>query len=516
MDADYDLDGDILTRDDSFSPERKYAMPLPRLLPSQQKVTELLSHLASYSELLVTVTGPDGSGKTTIAQALASMREEPEDTLLLTADLMLGMPAILAAIAGRWDLPRLPDDMVAARSMIRDAAIERSGNGGTLLVIIDQAEQMDSGTLNEIANFALQVPQLISFALFGVTGFADVIRENPANAPLHRLELDPLFPDEAAQLIQQVYAPGQALPLADDELDLICHQSDGRPGGILLAAEDYLLETAPAAKTPKAEKKPGRFPVTHILAIAAVAAAIGMSFLYSNSGDDSEPADLAVATQRIDLDSLPLSGSPEADAPSSADGISAVPESEVQTLSSFGDESTQTGAEAVASATDYNYGGGNKEVIAAVPVAPEVAEAPAVTPASKEIASPVQKLVQPEAVKPVTQAVKPAETKPASATAQRTAAEKTLLAAKSGFVVQLFGSYKSDSAAAFRKQWQQKVTGSLYQYQTVHSGRPWHVVVAGIFGTRAEAQAAVNAMPAELRRQSPWIRDVSAVQEVLR
>lgn len=511
MDADYDLDGDILTRDDSFSPERKYSMPLPRLLPSQQKVTELLSHLASYSELLVTVTGPDGSGKTTIAQALASVREEPEDTLLLSADLMTGMPAILAAIAGRWDLPHLPDDMVAARGMIRDAAIERSANGGALLVIIDQAEQMDSGTLNEIANFALQVPQLISFALFGLTGFADVIRENPANAPLHRLELDPLFPDEAAQLIQQVYTPGQALPLADDELDLICHQSDGRPAGILLAAEDYLLATAPAA-APKAEKKPSRFPVTHILAIAAVAAAIGMLFLYSNSGDDSGSAELAVATQRIDLDSLPLSGSSEAEVQASDDALNAMPEQEVQTLSSFGDESTQTSAEPVASATDYNYGGGNKEVIAAVPVAPEVAEAPAVTPpASREVASPVQKLAQPDAVKPAASV-----TKPVSAAAQRTAAEKTLLAAKSGFVVQLFGSYKSDSAAAFRKQWQEKVTGSLYQYQTVHSGRPWHVVVAGVFGTRAEAQAAVNAMPAELRKQSPWIRDVSAVQDVLR
>ncbi|MCD8532979.1 MAG: SPOR domain-containing protein [Saccharospirillaceae bacterium] len=99
---------------------------------------------------------------------------------------------------------------------------------------------------------------------------------------------------------------------------------------------------------------------------------------------------------------------------------------------------------------------------------------------------------------------------------ERSSDERALLAASGGFVVQLFGSYQADNASGFRQQWQSQVAGSLYQYRTEHNNRPWYVVVAGVYSNRDEAKAAVNALPRELRTQSPWIRDVSAVQNILR
>ena len=58
---------------------------MPQLLPTQTKTLELLTHLTSYSDLMVLVSGPEGAGKTTLANALAASREDSE-TLGFSAD----------------------------------------------------------------------------------------------------------------------------------------------------------------------------------------------------------------------------------------------------------------------------------------------------------------------------------------------------------------------------------------------------------------------------------------------
>lgn len=494
MDADFELESDILMQEGPLPTNTGYPISMSNLLPSQHKTTELLAHLASYSELMVTVSGPDGSGKSVIAQALAALREEPEDCLFINGDLMLGMPAILAAIAERWNLSRLPDDLVAAREMVRSAAIEKADDGYSLLVIIDQAEQLDAATLNDIAHFALTVPQMIAFSLFGLSGFENQIRENPANAPLHKIELEPLSLDDAALLLQQVLSPQQPLPFTQDELLALYEQSSGLPGALIHLAQDFLLQSVPVdiePATKSALMQKGRFPVAHILAITAVAAALVMSFLYRGGSDDAESAISPVAVQPPREAQLPSAVSE----PTEPETAVAEP-----ALSSFEGETAEIQPPVVAAGPDYNYVADAKAPSEPVTEAPEVTASalPAeVAPAEKPVA-PV----------PVAQE--------ARASAKHSASEKVLLAVKSGFIVQLFGSYKAESAAAFRKEWQDKVTGSMYQYQTEHSGKPWHVVVAGVYSTRAEAQAAVNALPRELRKQSPWIRDIKAVQDVLR
>ena len=478
MDTDYTLDHDT-PQTDGQSSRSGFSAPL---LPGQYRHIELLSHLASYSELLVAVTGPEGSGKSVLAHALAAHREEPEDSLFIAADLMLGMPAILNAIAGHWNMPRLADDIVAAREAIRHTAEEQAAEGHSLLVIIDQAEQLDAETLNDIAHFALLAPQTIAFTLFGNTGFERSFRESPASAPLHILALEPLTLDDAALLIQQVYSPQQPLPISQDELLLIYQQSGGHPTAVLRAAEDFLLHgtEGPASAPENTADKPAgsRFPLTHILAITAVAAALLMSFLYRGGVDTAAPV----------VDSKPLPVPDPVVAPPAEPQDSGL--TEKPDLSAFDQPSADVTVPEVASVPDYNY----------------VAQKTVITPV-EEKAETVAAAVAEDNV--------PAAEEPLAAV-PRSEAEKALLAVREGFVIQLFGSYSAGSAEQFRGQWHDKVAGSLYQYETEHKGRPWFVVVAGVFNSRTEATAAVNAMPEELRRQSPWIRDISVVQQALK
>lgn len=476
---------------------------LPSLLPVQEQTLELVAHLAAYSDMLVVVSGPDGSGKTLLAQTLTERRHAADDALLLTANNMLGMPALLQRIAAHWQI-QLPQELPAARELISREAQQRAEQGGHLLLVIDQAEQLDSETLNDIAHFALLVPQALSIVLFGQPGFEQALRGGPAQAQVQVQSLAPLNAADAQQLLQRVYSPGQALPLSEKEFAFILQQSQGWPGALLMQAGDYFIaaEAADAPRQARAEPKAGgRFPLLHIVAIAALLAALGVSLLYRQQ----EPADDIITEPSEPVDFLrgPLPGETL-----SADNVqdTEVTPPDVLTLDNPPAAPAPEVADKVAktagdSQLDYNF---PASVQAPAPVAPVP---PAVAPADVPEAAP--------AAAPAT--VKPAPVAAPAPVAKAPVYDRSrLLDTSSGFVVQLFGSYEAANADKFRRQWRDEITGSLYLYETRHNNKPWFVVVAGVYGSRAEATAAVNALPRPLRDQSPWIRDISAVKQALR
>ncbi len=493
MDFDLDLEqGAAVTRSSAGSTGD---VSMPQLLASQTRNVELMSHLASYSELLVAVTGPQGAGKSALANALAAQRELPDDTVFVTASIMLGMPSVLSAIANHWDMPAIHEDSAQSREMIRNEALTRAEDGGGLLVIIDQAEQLDADTLNGIAHFALLAPQAISFALFGEQGFEAEFRNSPAQAPVHVLQLEPLTLDDAVLLIGQVYGEDGICPLSDQEVAKAIEISGGWPGALLLSAEKLIMAPGRAANTPR---RASGFPLRNILGIAGIATLLAMFLLYQMSQEDEGEqqladiaAEAAVAEALGQKPGLVKAGpqdfnyaEPVSEPAASAPETTELPVTEVATVSASAVEQEQAPAKP------------EEDAVPAAPVAkasvteakPDAAPAaPAVTPAPKTVS-------------------------PVSVSRD----EQVLLAAKGGYIVQLLGSHSEAGAAGFRKEWSDKVTGTLYQYQTTHNGKDWFVVVSGVYGSKAEARAAVNALPQKLRAQSPWIRPVTDAQKAIR
>src|SRR5690606_23551931 len=130
-------------------------------------------------------------------------------------------------------------------------------------------------------------------------GFEQSLRSGPAQAPVHVQPLTPLSKESSQQLLQRMYSPGQALPLSQNELTFIWQQSQGWPGPLLMQAGDYFLaaqpDDAPTAVTRKEKTASGGFPVTHILAVTALVAALGLSLLYR----DDKPAEAPLTDETV-------------------------------------------------------------------------------------------------------------------------------------------------------------------------------------------------------------------------
>lgn len=443
------------------------------LLPEQEQQASVIAHLALYSDMLIAVTGPIGSGKSTLAFELLRQHNNIENTLLITADIMFGIPSLLRRI-GDVDQISLPENRGQAIDMLKQAAEQRASTDNTLLVVIDQAEQLDIDTLNEIAHLALLIPRGLSLVLFGTSGFEQNFRQGPAQAAIHVENISPLNEESAHKLLQNIYSPNQPLPLNETEFIYIYRNSGGYPGALILQAGEYFLSAtagSPQKKRLTSFNFGERFPVMHVVALVLLASALLLSYFYQPQ-ETTDPLEDTAAPLEDVLRGLPLP--------------------DKQELSPFVEETRLQVAE-VATLQNNEPGYNYREPVTAAPV---VTGPPNVAP----------KKIEPEASKPKLQ--------PAQPIVQNDV--QKLLAVKQGAVVQLFGSYSQTSATKFKKQWQSTVNTTLYQYQTTNNGKPWHVIVVGVYADKTEAQQAIQQWPAKLKAEKPWVRDISAVQQGLR
>lgn len=452
------------------------------LLPEQEQQVAMVSHLASYSDMLVAVVGPTASGKTTLAFELMKQHINTEDTLYIAADIMFGIPSLLRRI-GDIDQLQLPEARGQAIDLLKAYADARTIEGRTLLVVIDQAEQLDVDTLNEIAHLALLIPKGISFVLFGNTGFEKNFRRGPAQASVHVQPLMPLSEESAQQLLQRVYSPSKTLPLSQTELVYLHRQSGGWPGSLIVQASEYFQDANPKRKKTKQANEPKKkffegIPLAHILALLLLAGALLLSYWYQPQESDQT----SIPEQEEPLEDV-LRGLPLPMDFEEAAQLLDVPE--VKTVE-----------------VDYNFTENE-----AVTVNNDVVELEATS--IETIAEIVPKTATEKKPQPI---ITP---NVASTKIKNTDAEK-LLAAKQGAIIQLFGSYEKNNADKFVEKWRSHIKSTFYQYQTKNKGKDWHVVVVGIYTNKAEAQKAIQSWPAKLKAEKPWVRDIKDVHQALK
>jgi DamX protein len=502
-----------------------------KFFPAQRKpVLGQLHHLARYSQLLLAVTGPQGSGKTLLRQALvASTNKQSVQSVVVSARGASDAAGVLRQVAQALSVSQA--EMRAILSQIVQLAL----TGQEVYLLVDDAEQLGESALEALLGLAEGTPEGRPHVfLFGEASLIDRLEQLCADSEVegerfHVIELEPYSEDETREyLAQRLEGAGQGIELfSAQQITDIHEHSNGWPGAINQVARDSMIEAMIASRT--AVKRPSmgfKMPKKHVLALGAVVAVgvLAAVLIPGRGTNTTAPATPPANAQA----QLPLGqGTPATQQSNNgAPAIEFAGNSQPVPLPLGGNsQPVMRGPLAEAAGT----GDGDDD---GVPVS-SVAQPPTVTttapPAGEEAtpAAPRSSITPPPAAaaavpKPATPAAKPAA--PAPAPAQVATAKPAPAAAKPAaggtwyssqapghYVVQILGTSSEATAQAYVAE-----HGGEYRYfKKTLQGKPLYVITYGNFSDRAAALAAIKVLPAKVQAGKPWPRTVASIQQEL-
>lgn len=490
-----------LSADDSFLNHYGFShdpfaarVPGFKFFPAQRKpVLGQLHHLARYSQLLLVVTGPEGSGKTLVRQALvASSNKQSVQSVVISPVETLDSNVLLQQIAQALGIQHADFDSIMGQ------IIQLALTGQEVYLLVDDAERLTGAAVETLLRLAQGSPEgrphVFLFGEHALVARLEALVEGEER--FHVIALQPYEEDETREYLGlRLEGAGAGLDcLSEDQLVRIHEVSGGWPGAINQAARDELLD---AMQQSKGKRKTAGLalplPMKHLLALAAVVLVVVVALLMRDTAD--EP--VAPATTQLPLDG---GGSVASQSEVASPEQSAIqPDQPVirEPLAAAGSAESDDG---VAPDADMpTIADEPPPVTVRPPVSDPAPESESALPQTKPAASaPLPKAPEPVA--------KPAEVKP---DAVKQPANWYAAQPKNHYLVQILGTRTQGNAEALIKQ-----HGDGYRYFVKqHQGKPLYVVTYGSFSTRQAAMQAIGSLPAALKQGKPWARTFASVQQ---
>ncbi|MDI2593337.1 SPOR domain-containing protein [Pseudomonas sp. 681] len=504
---------------DPFAPR----VPGFKFFPAQRKpVLGQLHHLARYSQLLLVVTGPQGSGKTLLRQALvASTNKQSVQSVVVSARGAGDSAGVLRQVAQALNVAHAEIGAILAQ------VVQLALTGQEVYLLVDDAEQLDESALDALMALAAGAPEGRPHVfLFGESSLiAQLEALSLEEERFHVIELQPYTEEETREYLdQRLEGAGRGIELfTADQISDIHESSDGWPGNINQVARDAMIEAMIASRT--AVKRPSmgfNMPKKHVLAISAVVV-VAVAAAWLMPGRNKTPTTGAPANEQAQL---PL-GTPKPNA-GGAPAVEFAGNTQPMPLPLVGQsQPVMRGplAEAAGGITEGDDGvpveGSSATPPTVTTTAPPagIQPGPAPAPAAKPTPAPTQVATAKPAPAPVAKPA-PAPAKPIVAAKP---AEKPVTVAKAAggnwyagqapghYVVQILGTSSEATAQNFVKE-----QGGEYRYfKKVLNGKPLYVITYGSFPSRDAAVTAIKALPAKVQAGKPWPRSVASVQQEL-
>ncbi|MFL0808679.1 MAG: SPOR domain-containing protein [Oceanobacter sp.] len=143
---------------------------------------ELIHHAAVYTDYLIIVPEAVEDDRAELVLALSKLHGNSFDMATLSGSAETSWREILSCIREALGSEQHFDDTLDMAEHCVSVAEHRYAAAGNLLIAVDHSEKIPAEILNQIAHFALLGQRYIVFVLLGEPGFADVIREGPAQA----------------------------------------------------------------------------------------------------------------------------------------------------------------------------------------------------------------------------------------------------------------------------------------------------------------------------------------------
>lgn len=506
---------------DPFAPR----VPGFKFFPAQRKpVLGQLHHLARYSQLLLVVTGPEGSGKTLLRQALvASTNKQSVQSVVVSARGAGDAAGVLRQVAQALNVSHADSDAILAQ------VVQLALTGQEVYLLVDDAEQLDESALEALMVLAAGAPEGRPHVfLFGETAMiAQLEALHLEEERFHVIELQPYTEEETREYLEQrLEGAGRGIELfTANQISDIHESSEGWPGHINQVARDAMIEAMIASRS--AVKRPSmgfNMPKKHVLAISAVVV-VAVAAAWLIPGRNKAPTTGAPANEQAQL---PLG---QGQANGGAPAVEFAGNTQPMPLPLVGNsQPVMRGplAEAAGGITEGDDGGvpieGSSETPPTVTTtAPPVGvpAGPTPAPTAKPAPAPAQVATAKPAPAPVAKPA-PAPAKPAVAAAAKPAEKPAPVAKATGgtwyagqspsnYVVQILGTSSESTAQNFVKE-----QGGEYRYfKKVLNGKPLYVITYGNFSNRDAAVSAIKALPAKVQAGKPWPRTVASVQQEL-
>ena len=463
----------------------------------RQSVLVEMQHIARYSNLMLVVTGPQGSGKTVLRQFLVASAAENVKNIVISASASADAAAMLQQVNIALGLQgsEIADVLAHIEDML--------AAGHEVHVIVDNAEYLEESALL----FFQRIAQGVNDACARVFVFSDssicpLLEKVADNSDLHHvIALEPWGQQETVEYIEQrLMASGQDLDIfTDEQLEDVFEQSQGWPGRINSAAKAVLVEQM-TGKGAVVKKAATPIPYKHLAILAVLVIALLLMWLLQSPDSErtTEQTAVPVPTEQT---SQPATAVNNAQSQTIQRELSLEPTPVTVDLAEKPESQPQV-----------------------QPTAPAVV----VTAPAAAVSQPPVEVVQPAPVvkKPVP-AVQPARPAPAPAkpaVVQKPAPAPAPVVSSAGqnqwYTQQASSRYTlqvlATSSEARARNFVQQNPAQYHYFRKQHQGQALYVVTSGSFIDRAAALVGVNRLPENLRKDKPWPRSMLSIQQELR
>jgi len=466
---------------------------------------DLLTHLVQFGESVVVVSGPPGSGKSSLLEQFLG-HINPQWTVCLV-DGEQGDP-LAARLAETLGVSR--DD---EQALLNHWATQ-SETSQQLVIVIDNAEQLDAAACQRLCALTAQPDsERLRVVLFGTADTERCARaaleQTDSKRSCQLLEVPRLTEEEtAAYLMYRLAVAGYSgeSPFTLTEVRAMCKAAGGRPGGINRLAHESLLEHHARAKNKKnAPLRHGRKKVATPLwigasiTIAAVAGYFGWQQLAPTLEPDRSSAPPAPLLAERSLALPPATPLEAEDTSRSAEIQTEQPSTEIKPPAEIRPE-------------------GNSAVPATTPVTAPVAKPDTADetklPASGQVAENPHKVAEaPDTAAKVTEPTAGPET--ASTPAQPHREDWLLQQQPGAFTLQLLGSRDPASMNEYIRRNKLDPAKTAF-YRGRYRDAEWYVLLYGVYPDMASALAARKALPDRVQKDKPWPRSFKSVQDSIR
>lgn len=446
----------------------------------RSETVEQLKHLLTFSPQDCLVMAPHGAGKRTLAQEVLKRLDDDWKVAWIDGGETQSLDAVTRELIGQLGLGLKADgDTASVYRTMADVIDQRTYDGENFLLIVEHADRLSADVqhwLQSLHSLSGRVDNRLRQLWLAATATAVEGADN--DDQWYITVLEPFSDEDALVYLKDRFAGAghsAGVPIEPKDVNRLNRMASGVPGELNQVAQDYLI-----AGTFKTAERHQGFPLTHVLAGAAVVTLIVVSVLYGSQSDPEPTESAAVGEQASDT----------GDAVSDVQRRLAEAAARVESRRKESDDADERTSAGAASESPES-----------------AAPRPAAEPEQPAEPDPAPSPAQPEVAE-----VAPATPAPSTEAA---AAESWFSSAPdSHYTLQLLG-------VRDRRSVEQMVAGlttpDRYRIvETTLDGRPWYVLVHGQYQDAAAARGDIASLPEAFEGQSPWPRTFASLRASMR